>query len=254
MMSRENRASDELREIHIVSPYNKHAEGSALIECGDTRVICTASVEERIPHFLRGAGQGWVTAEYSMLPRSTGSRMTREVSRGRPSGRTQEIQRLIGRSMRSVVDLKKLGERSIWIDCDVIQADGGTRTTSITGAFIALALAVDHLLKNGTLRTSPIREFVAAVSVGIVAGEARLDLSYEEDAIAQVDMNVVMTNSEGFVEIQGTAEGHPFDRKELDRLIELGSKGIRELIDLQTTVLEQECQNFGRSLPVAAAS
>ena len=156
--------------------------------------------------------------------------------------------------MRSVVDLKKLGERSIWIDCDVIQADGGTRTTSITGAFIALALAVDHLLKNGTLRTSPIQQLVAAVSVGIVAGEARLDLSYEEDSIAQVDMNVVMTNSEGFVEIQGTAEGHPFDRKELDRLIGLASKGIRELIDVQTTVLERECQNFDRALPVAASS
>lgn len=252
-MSRQDRASDELREIHIVSPYNKHAEGSALIECGDTRVICTASVEERIPHFLRGAGQGWVTAEYSMLPRSTGSRMTREVSRGRPSGRTQEIQRLIGRSMRSVVDLKKLGERSIWIDCDVIQADGGTRTTSITGAFVALALAVDHLLKNGTLRTSPIRELVAAVSVGIVAGEPRLDLSYEEDSIAQVDMNVVMTNSEGFVEVQGTAEGHPFERKELDCLIGLASKGIRELIDVQTTILEQECQNFGSALPVVSS-
>ena len=250
VMSRENRAPDELRQIHIVSPYNKHAEGSALIECGDTRVICTASVEERIPHFLRGRGQGWVTAEYSMLPRSTGSRMTREVSRGRPSGRTQEIQRLIGRSMRSVVDLKKLGERSIWIDCDVIQADGGTRTTSITGAFVSLALAVDHLLKNGTLETSPIRELVAAVSVGIVADEPRLDLSYEEDSIAQVDMNVVMTNSEGLVEIQGTAEGHPFDRRDLDRLINLAFKGIRGLIELQTTVLEQECQNFGRTLPV----
>ncbi len=249
-MSRENRAPDELREIHIVSPYSKHAEGSALIECGDTRVICTASVEERIPHFLRGSGKGWITAEYSMLPRSTGSRMTREVSRGRPSGRTQEIQRLIGRSMRSVVDLKKLGERSIWIDCDVIQADGGTRTTSITGAFVCLALAVDHLLKNGSLETSPIRELVAAVSVGIVAGEPRLDLSYEEDSIAQVDMNVVMTNSEGFVEIQGTAEGHPFHGRELNRLIDLASKGIRELIELQTAILEQKCQNFDRTLPV----
>ena len=249
-MSRENRAADELREIHIVSPCNKHAEGSALIECGDTRVICTASVEERIPHFLRGSGQGWITAEYSMLPRATGSRMTREVSRGRPSGRTQEIQRLIGRSLRSVVDLKKLGERSIWIDCDVIQADGGTRTTSITGAFISLALAVDHLLKSGTLRTSPIRELVAAVSVGIVAGEPRLDLSYEEDSIAQVDMNVVMTNSEGFVEIQGTAEGHPFKRKELDGLIDLAFKGIQGLTELQATVLAKECQDFGRTLPV----
>ena len=185
-----------------------------------------------------------------MLPRSTGSRMTREVSRGRPSGRTQEIQRLIGRSLRSVIDLKKLGDRSIWIDCDVIQADGGTRTTSITGAFVSLALAVDHLLKNGSLETSPIRELVAAVSVGIVAGEPRLDLSYEEDSIAQVDMNVVMTNSEGFVEIQGTAEGQPFHGRELDHLIDLASKGIRELIELQTTILEQECQNFGRTLPV----
>ena len=189
-----------------------------------------------------------------MLPRSTGSRMTREVSRGRPSGRTQEIQRLIGRSMRSVVDLKKLGDRSIWIDCDVIQADGGTRTTSITGAFVVLALAVDHLLAKGTLRTSPLRELVAAVSVGIVAGEPRLDLSYEEDSIAQVDMNVVMTNGEDFVEVQGTAESHPFDRKELDRLLDLASKGIRELINLQTTVLEQKCQNFGRTLPAASPS
>ena len=252
-MSRENRAPDQLREIHIVSPYNKHAEGSALIECGDTRVICTASVEEKIPHFLRGAGQGWVTAEYAMLPRSTGSRMTREVSRGRPSGRTQEIQRLIGRSMRSVIDLKQLGERSIWIDCDVIQADGGTRTTSITGAFVALALAVDHLLGNGTLKASPLRELVAAVSVGIVAGEPRLDLSYQEDSIAQVDMNVVMTNSEGFVEVQGTAEGHPFHRQELDGLIDLASTGIRKLIDLQARVLEQQCQNFGRVLPVVSS-
>lgn len=248
-MGRHNRALDRLREIHIVSPYNKHAEGSALIECGDTRVICTASVEERIPRFLRGTGKGWITAEYSMLPRSTGSRMSREVSRGRPSGRTQEIQRLIGRSMRSVVDLKKLGDRSIWVDCDVIQADGGTRTASITGAFVAMAMAVDHLLKVDRLPASPIQELVAAVSVGIVDSEALLDLSYEEDSAAQVDMNVVMTNNGRFVEVQGTAEGDPFDRADLDRLIELASHGVRQLIECQTAVLAQECDNFTRTLP-----
>lgn len=248
-MSRHNRALDRLREIHIVSPYNKYAEGSALIECGDTRVICTASVEEKVPRFLRGTGKGWITAEYSMLPRSTGSRMSREVSRGRPSGRTQEIQRLIGRSMRSVVDLKKLRDRSIWVDCDVIQADGGTRTASITGAFVAMAMAVDHLLKVDSIPTSPIQELVAAVSVGIVDSEALLDLSYEEDSAAQVDMNVVMTNNGRFVEVQGTAEGDPFDRADLDRLIEFASSGVSQLIECQTAVLVQECANVTRTLP-----
>lgn len=248
-MSRQNRSPEHLREIHIVSPYNKHAEGSALIECGDTRVICTASVEERIPRFLRGTGKGWITAEYSMLPRSTGSRMNREVSRGRPSGRTQEIQRLIGRSMRSVVDLKRLGERSIWVDCDVIQADGGTRTASITGAFVALTLAVDHLLQNGSLTDSPIQELVAAVSAGIVNSEVLLDLSYSEDSNAQVDMNVVMTNSGRFVELQGTAEGDPFNRGDLDQLINLASRGIKELIEIQTAVLKENCHNFSLALP-----
>ena len=250
-MSRTDRKPNTLRDVNIICPYNKHAEGSTLIECGDTRVICTASVEEKIPHFLRGSGQGWITAEYGMLPRSTGTRMTREVSRGRASGRTLEIQRLIGRSLRSVIDLKQLGERSIWVDCDVIQADGGTRTASITGSFVAVALAIDHLIESGSLKKSPIREMVAAISVGIVDEKSYLDLSYEEDSAAQVDMNVVMTQNWKFVEVQGTAEGLPFSRQELDTLLELASGGIQELIHCQSVVLEKKCHDFSKTFQIA---
>ncbi len=252
-MSRTDRKPNKLRDVHIICPYNKHAEGSTLIECGDTRVICTASVEEKIPHFLRGSGQGWITAEYGMLPRSTGTRMTREVSRGRASGRTLEIQRLIGRSLRSVIDLKQLGERSIWVDCDVIQADGGTRTASITGAFVAVALAIDHLINSGSLKQSPIREMVAAISVGIVDEKSYLDLTYEEDSAAQVDMNVVMTQNGKFVEVQGTAEGPPFSRQELDTLLELASEGIQDLIHCQSVVLERECRDFSKTFQITTS-
>jgi ribonuclease PH len=233
----DHRLSDELRTVNIITHYSKHAEGSALIESGDTRVICTASIEDKIPHFLRGAGQGWITCEYGMIPRSTGSRMVREASKGRPSGRTQEIQRLIGRSLRSVVDLRAIGERTLWIDCDVIQADGGTRTSSITGAFIALALALARLREVKNLEKPPLTDYVAAVSVGIVEGEPRLDLNYEEDSAAQVDMNVVMTGRESFVEVQGTAEEKPFSREELNSLLGLAAEGIRQLIGTQQEVL-----------------
>jgi ribonuclease PH len=233
----DHRLSDELREVNIVTNYSKHAEGSALIESGDTRVICTASLEEKIPSFLRGSSQGWITCEYGMIPRSTGSRMIREASKGRPSGRTQEIQRLIGRSLRSVVDLRAIGERTLWIDCDVLQADGGTRTASITGAFVALALALARLRQVRGLERPPLLDYVAAVSVGIVGGEPLLDLNYEEDSAAQVDMNVVMTGRESFVEVQGTAEEKPFSREELNSLLGLASEGIRQLIGRQQEVL-----------------
>ncbi len=232
------RRHDELRPVNFFLDCNKHAEGSARIECGDTHVICTASVDSRIPHFLRGTEQGWITAEYGMLPRSTGSRMKRESSKGRLSGRTQEIQRLIGRSLRSVVDLGRLGERTIWLDCDVIQADGGTRTASITGAFVALALAINKLIDSKQIETSPIRDWVAAVSVGVFEDRPQLDLCYEQDFAASVDMNVVMTGSGQFVEVQGTAEGPPFSRGRLDELLDLAGQGIRELVALQKRSLE----------------
>ncbi len=206
----DQRQLDHMRQVTITPAYSKHAEGSALIECGDTRVICTASIEDKIPSFLRGSGKGWVTSEYGMIPRSTGTRMTRDATKGKPSGRTQEIQRLIGRSLRSVVDMHALKERTIWLDCDVIQADGGTRTASITGAYVALALAVAKLQKDGSLDQPVLLDYVAAVSVGIVDGEPYLDLSYEEDVAAEVDMNVVMTGQGLFVEVQGTAEEKPF--------------------------------------------
>jgi len=231
------RRPDELRRIAIDRHYTRHAEGSVLVAFGDTRVICTASVEEGVPGFLRGRGQGWVTAEYGMLPRSTHTRIEREAARGKQSGRTQEIQRLIGRSLRAVTDLEKLGERTVKIDCDVIQADGGTRTASVTGAFVALYDAVGTLLERGVLSASPIRDFVAAVSVGLVEGVPVLDLDYAEDSGCETDMNVVMTGSGGFVEIQGTAEGEPFSTAQMSALVALAKQGIAELIAKQKAAL-----------------
>ena len=231
------RKPDELRAIRITRHYTCHAEGSVLIESGNTKVLCTASVLEKQPPHLRGTTQGWVTAEYGMLPRSTHTRMDREAARGKQSGRTQEIQRLIGRSLRAVVDLNALGPRSIHLDCDVLQADGGTRTASITGAFVALHDAVNSLLAKQLIAATPIREPVAAVSVGIHAGVPMLDLDYDEDSTCDTDMNVVMTASGGLIEIQGTAEGAPFSRTEMDALIELAQNGIRTLIDKQRAAL-----------------
>ncbi len=232
-MSRsDGRAPDQLREVRIILDFIKHAEGSCLIEFGDTKVICTASIEEKVPPFLKGTGQGWITAEYSMLPRATVQRTVREAARGKLTGRTQEIQRLIGRSLRSAVDLELLGEVTVWIDCDVIQADGGTRTASITGAFVALYRALER-----TEKLHAIKSFVAAVSVGIVNGEFLLDLNYEEDSMAEVDMNIVMNDRGEFVEVQGTAEGKPFSREELNRLLDLGEKGIKKLIEIQKETL-----------------
>ena len=231
------RQPDQLRDIRITRRYTKHAEGSVLIECGDTKVICTASVDEKVPPHKKGSGEGWVTAEYGMLPRSTGERMSREAAKGKQSGRTQEIQRLIGRSLRAVVDLKKLGERTIQLDCDVIQADGGTRTASITGAFVALHDAVSGLIAKGLLQETPLKDFVAAISVGIYQGTPVLDLDYAEDSACDTDMNVVMVGDGHFVEVQGTAEGHPFTRQEMDELLELARNGIEQLIARQRTAL-----------------
>jgi len=231
------RRPDELRPFAIDRHYTRHAEGSVLVAFGDTRVICTASVEEGVPGFLRGRGQGWVTAEYGMLPRATHTRTEREAARGKQSGRTQEIQRLIGRSLRAVTDLEKLGERTVKIDCDVIQADGGTRTASVTGAFVALYDAVGTLVQRGILTASPIRDFVAAVSVGLVEGVPVLDLDYAEDSGCETDMNVVMTGSGGFVEIQGTAEGEPFSTAQMTALVALAKQGIAELIAKQKAAL-----------------
>jgi ribonuclease PH len=227
-----------LRPVKITRNYLKHAEGSVLIEMGDTKVICTASVEERVPHFLRNTGKGWVTAEYSMLPRSTHTRTTRESSTGRASGRSYEIQRLIGRSLRSVTDLHGFGERSVWIDCDVIQADGGTRAASITGAYVALVDAFRKMVKDGVIEKVPIKDSVAAISVGKVGGDVLLDLNYGEDSKAEVDMNVVMTGQGKFVEIQGTAEEEAFTKKEMDGLTRLAQKGIGELTKIQKKSLE----------------
>lgn len=238
-MRSSQRQADQLRSIRLTRQYTCHAEGSVLVEFGNTKVICTASIEEKVPPFLKGKGEGWVTAEYGMLPRSTGSRMKRESAAGKQSGRTQEIQRLIGRSLRAVVDLKTLGERQITIDCDVIQADGGTRTASITGAFVALTDAINHLIANGKLTASPIREAVAAVSVGIVGDTPLLDLDYLEDSNCETDMNVVMTATGKFIEIQGTAEGEAFSRSEMNSLLDLAEKGISELIALQKQALTQ---------------
>ncbi len=232
-----NRRPDELRAVRITRRYTRHAEGSVLIECGDTKVLCTASVEEKVPGFLKGRGQGWVTAEYGMLPRSTNTRMDREAARGKQSGRTQEIQRLIGRALRAVVDMKALGERTIQIDCDVIQADGGTRTASITGAYVALQDAVTFLLDKKLITATPIQDAVAAVSVGIYKGVPVLDLDYAEDSNCDTDMNVVMTGKGGMVEVQGTAEGVPFTRDELNALLEHAQNGIGQLIVAQRTAL-----------------
>ena len=231
------RAHNELRAVEIIRHYTKHAEGSVMIKFGDTHVLCTASVEEKVPSFLKGKNQGWVTAEYGMLPRSTGSRMDREAVKGKQSGRTQEIQRLIGRSLRAIIDLKKLGERSVHIDCDVIQADGGTRTASITGAYVALQDAVNTLMANGLITESPLKDSVAAISVGVYQGSPVLDLDYIEDSDCDTDMNVVMTGNGGFVEIQGTAEGAPFQRAEMETMLDLAAHGIKQLAAKQQAAL-----------------
>jgi ribonuclease PH len=234
----DNRAPDQMRPVKITPEFIATAEGSVLIELGNTRVICTASVEETVPQWLRNSGKGWVTGEYGMLPRSTLTRTQRDSMRARPAGRTHEIQRLIGRALRAVVDLSRLGERTIWVDCDVIQADGGTRTASVTGGFVALALAMQKLVEAGTLAAVPIRDYLAATSVGIVDGEIMLDLTYEEDSRAEVDMNVVMTGSGKLVEVQATAEQRPFDDDQLQRMIELARRGVEVLIAEQKKLLE----------------
>jgi ribonuclease PH len=236
-MRSDGRAPDELRPVTITPRFIKHAEGSALIEVGDTKVVCTVSVEDRVPPFLKGGGEGWITSEYGMLPRATTTRSQREASRGKPSGRTHEIQRLIGRSLRAVVDTKALGERTLWVDCDVIQADGGTRTASITGSFVALVDALRHLKKLGLFDELPLVDYVAATSVGKVAGEVLLDLNYEEDSKAEVDMNVVKTGRGLFVELQGTAEHTPFSEDEMKALMAAADKGIQQLITIQKSIL-----------------
>ena len=234
---REDRALNECRKVKVTKNYIMHPAGSVLIQMGNTKVICSATVEEKVPSFLRGKESGWVTAEYSMLPSSTNSRTQREAARGKLTGRTQEIQRLIGRSLRTVIDLKKLGERTIWLDCDVIQADGGTRCASITGAFMAAVLALKKLKKEKLINDLPIIDYVAAISVGIVNGKKMLDLEYTEDSNADVDLNVVKTGSGGYVEIQGTAEQEPFDDKQMDAMLKLADKGIKELIALQKKIV-----------------
>jgi len=235
----DNRAPDQMRPVNIVPDFISTAEGSVLIEIGNTRVICTASVEETVPQFLRNSGKGWITSEYAMIPRATLTRTPRESARGRIGGRTHEIQRLIGRSLRAVADLTRLGERTIFIDCDVIQADGGTRTASITGAFVALGLALERLVEAGTLTSAPLRDFVAATSIGVVDGEILLDLNYEEDSRAEVDMNLVMTGGKKIVEVQGTAEQHPFDDTQLRKMMELARRGIESLIAKQQAMLSK---------------
>lgn len=237
MVRVDGREPGQMRPVRITRHYNKHAEGSALIEVGDTRVICMATIETRVPSFLKGTGKGWVTAEYGMLPRATGIRVVREAMRGRPGGRTLEIQRLIGRSLRAVVDLEALGERTVTLDCDVIQADGGTRTAAITGAFVALVDALQTLVTGGMLPRLPVRDYVAATSVGVFEGEAVLDLCYAEDSAAEVDFNVVMTGAGRFVEIQGTGEEATFDRAEVDRLLDLAVAGVRDLVEQQRAAL-----------------
>lgn len=238
MTRSDGRKPDELRDIRITKDYIKYAEGSCLIEFGDTKVISTASLEEAVPHFLRGKGAGWITAEYGMIPRSCRQRVQREAAKGRPSGRTQEIQRLIGRSMRTVVDMPKLGERTVWMDCDIIQADGGTRCASITGSFTAMAFALEKLRKDGIFDDVPISDYVAAISVGILDGAPILDLNYEEDSRAEVDMNVVMTGDGRFIEIQGTAEKKPFKKQDMEKLLVLAKKGVGELIGIEKKILK----------------
>lgn len=241
----DGRKNDQVRHTKVTRNYIKHAEGSVLIEVGDTKVICTASIEDKVPPFLKGSGEGWITAEYNMLPRSTATRKVRDIARLKLDGRTMEIQRLIGRALRSVVDLKALGEKTIWIDCDVIQADGGTRTTSITGAFIALVDAVNKIHKQKSFKVYPIRKFVCATSVGIVGEEKLLDLCYEEDSNAKVDMNIIGTDDGEFVEIQGTGEEAPFTRSELNEILNLGEKGIKQMIQLQKDCLKMDALWIG---------
>jgi len=236
-MRSDQRPPDQLRDTTLTPHYLQHPEGSVFIEAGNTKVICTASVEERVPTFLRNTGKGWVTAEYGMLPRATSTRMQREASAGKVGGRTQEIQRLIGRSLRSVTNLQALGERTVWIDCDVIQADGGTRTASITGAFVALALALETMREKDLIRAIPLSDYVAAISVGIVDGEPLLDLAYEDDSRAEVDMNIVKTGNGRFIEVQGTAETMPFGRDALVQLLDLADRGIQQLIEKQKTIV-----------------
>lgn len=235
----DGRKADELRPVKITRDFIKHAEGSVLIEIGDTKVICTATIEDKVPPFLKDQKKGWITAEYAMIPRSAPTRIVRESSLGRLGGRTQEIQRLIGRALRSVVDLSMIGERTFWMDCDVIQADGGTRTAAITGAYIALSDAIDYAIKNGLIERNPIKDYLAAVSVGIVGGEIFLDLCYAEDSQAEVDMNIVMTGSGNFVEIQGTAETMPFSKEDMDGMLALARKGIGMLIEIQKAELSR---------------
>ncbi|MFW6267433.1 MAG: ribonuclease PH [Halanaerobium sp.] len=239
-MRTDGRKMDQLRDVEITRNYTKYAEGSVLVETGDTMVLCNVSIEDSVPYFLRGQNKGWLTAEYSLLPRATQDRNIREAAKRKLSGRTQEIQRLIGRSLRAIIDLNKMGERTIWVDCDVLQADGGTRTASITGAYVALVDAINFLLDEGKLYENPIKGFMAATSVGIVDGTPMLDLCYEEDFKAQVDMNIAMTDKGEIIEIQGTAEEHPFSREELDRLYDLAEKGIIELIEEQKLALVGE--------------
>lgn len=241
----DGRKNDQVRHTKVTRNYIKHAEGSVLIEVGDTKVICTASIEDKVAPFLKGSGEGWITAEYNMLPRSTATRKVRDIARLKLDGRTMEIQRLIGRALRSVVDLKALGEKTIWIDCDVIQADGGTRTTSITGAFIALVDAVNKIHKQKSFKVYPIRKFVCATSVGIVGEEKLLDLCYEEDSNAKVDMNIIGTDDGEFVEIQGTGEEAPFTRSELNEILNLGEKGIKQMIQLQKDCLKMDALWIG---------
>lgn len=240
----DGRKNNEIRGVKIQRNFVENAEGSVLISMGNTRVICTASIEERVPPFLKDQKKGWITAEYSMLPRATQTRTTRESSTGRVSGRTHEIQRLIGRALRSVVDLSGLGERTIWIDCDVLQADGGTRTASITGAFICLSDALRYALRNGLIERTPLKDYLAAISVGVVRGEPMVDLCYSEDSTAEVDMNVVMTGNGKFVEIQGTAEGLPFSKGSLDSLVTLAHDGINSLITMQRKLLEDDTLGY----------
>lgn len=237
MIRLDNRMHDEKRHVKITPDYLLHPEGSVLIEMGNTKVICTASVEEKVPGFLKGQNRGWVTAEYSMLPRSTHTRKIRDIAKGKLDGRTSEIQRLIGRSLRSVVDLEKLGERTVWIDCDVIQADGGTRTAAITGAFVAMTMAMKSLLEKEMIQELPVTTFLSAISVGILENEVILDLCYEEDSTAMVDMNVVMTGQGHIVEVQGTGEERPFTRQEMNQLMDVAEKGIMELTDIQKEIV-----------------
>ena len=241
----DGRKNEQIRPVKVTRNYTKYAEGSVYIEVGDTKVLCNVSVEERVPQFLKGSGEGWITAEYNMLPRSTGTRKVRDIARLKLDGRTMEIQRLIGRALRSVVDLKALGERTLWIDCDVIQADGGTRTTSISGAFIAMVDAINKIHKTKPFKVYPIRNFVAATSVGILNGEKILDLCYEEDSKAMVDMNIIMTDEGEFVEVQGTGEEKPFSRGELNDLLDLGEKGIKQMIQVQKDSLKMDALWIG---------